>query len=45
MNEVALHRGRYPHLSVVDAFVNGQHLTEAVVRSLPFRRPLMECLG
>jgi NADH kinase len=32
MNEVALHRGRYPHLSVVDAFVNGQHLTEAVVR-------------
>jgi NADH kinase len=34
MNEVALHRGRYPHLSVVDAFVNGQHLTEAVVRRL-----------
>lgn len=34
MNEVALHRGRYPHLSVVDAFVNDQHLTEAVV-SLP----------
>jgi hypothetical protein len=31
MNEVALHRGRSPHLSVVDAFVNGQHLTEAVV--------------
>lgn len=39
MNEVALHRGRYPHLSVVDAFVNGQHLTEAVVRSpLAFSR-------
>lgn len=31
MNEVAIHRGRYPHLSVVDAYVNNQHLTEAVV--------------
>jgi len=31
MNEVAIHRGRYPHLSVVDAYVDGQHLTEAVV--------------
>jgi hypothetical protein len=31
MNEVALHRGRHPHLTVVDAFFNGQHLTEAVV--------------
>jgi NADH kinase len=35
MNEVALHRGRYPHLSVVDAFVNDQHLTEAVVSHPP----------
>lgn len=35
MNEVALHRGRYPHLSVVDAFVNDQHLTEAVVSPNP----------
>jgi hypothetical protein len=31
MNEVTLHRGRYPHLTVVDAFFDGQHLTEAVV--------------
>jgi len=32
MNEVALHRGRSPHLNIIDAYVNGQHLTEAVVR-------------
>jgi hypothetical protein len=31
MNEVALHRGRHPHLTVVDAYFDGQHLTEAVV--------------
>jgi NADH kinase len=31
MNEVSIHRGRYPHLSVVDAYVDGEHLTEAVV--------------
>lgn len=31
MNEVTLHRGRHPHLSVVDAYFDGQHLTEAVV--------------
>jgi NADH kinase len=31
MNEVTLHRGRWPHLTVVDAFFDGQHLTEAVV--------------
>jgi hypothetical protein len=34
MNEVALHRGRHPHLTVVDAFFNDQHLTEAVVGSV-----------
>lgn len=39
MNEVALHRGRYPHLSVVDAYVNSQHLTEAVVRPALFILP------
>ncbi|KAJ9096717.1 hypothetical protein QFC21_004987 [Naganishia friedmannii] len=39
MNEVALHRGRYPHLSVVDAFVNGQHLTEAVADGLILATP------
>jgi hypothetical protein len=32
MNEIALHRGRSPHLNTIDAFVDGQHLTEAVVR-------------
>ena len=31
MNEVTLHRGRHPHLAVVDTFFDGQHLTEAVV--------------
>lgn len=32
MNEVTLHRGRHPHLTVVDAYFDGDHLTEAVVR-------------
>ena len=31
MNEVALHRGSSPHLNTIDAFVDRQHLTEAVV--------------
>lgn len=31
MNEVTLHRGRHPHLTVVDAYFDNQHLTEAVV--------------
>lgn len=31
MNEVALHRGRHTHLTVVDTYFDGQHLTEAVV--------------
>jgi len=30
MNEVALHRGRSPHLDTIDVFVDGQHLTECV---------------
>ena len=34
MNEVALHRGASPHLNTIDVFVDGQHLTEAVVRAL-----------
>lgn len=34
MNEVALHRGSSPHLNTIDIFVDGQHLTEAVVRPL-----------
>jgi NAD kinase len=32
MNELALHRGAVAHLTTVDVFVDGQHLTEAVVR-------------
>jgi NADH kinase len=40
MNEVSIHRGRYPHLSVVDAYVDGEHLTEAVVSRLSSHRPL-----
>lgn len=31
MNEVALHRGREPHMTTVDAFVDGRHLTRAIV--------------
>lgn len=34
MNEVTLHRGRHPHLTVVDAYFDNQHLTEAVVHTL-----------
>lgn len=37
MNEVTLHRGRHPHLTVVDAFFDGEHLTEAVVRDTSSR--------
>lgn len=37
MNEIALHRGSSPHLNTIDIFVDGQHLTEAVVRP-QFRR-------
>ena len=31
MNEIALHRGSSPHLNTIDIYVDGQHLTEAVV--------------
>lgn len=31
MNEIALHRGREPHMTMIDAFVNGKHLTRAIV--------------
>ena len=37
MNEIALHRGSSPHLNTIDIFVDGQHLTEAVVRPLVLR--------
>ena len=39
MNEVTLHRGRSPHLNIIDAYVNGQHLTEAVVGPLSGSQP------
>jgi NADH kinase len=29
MNEVVMHRGRSPHLTIIDVFLNGQFLTEA----------------
>ena len=41
MNEVTLHRGRTPHLLVADAFFDGAHLTEAVVR--PFYHSGVQC--
>jgi NADH kinase len=31
LNEIHLHRGKFPHLTVIDTFVDGQHLTEAIV--------------
>lgn len=31
MNEVALHRASSPHMTMVDAFVDGKHLTQAIV--------------
>lgn len=34
MNEVTLHRGREPHMTKIDAFVDGQHLTQAIVGCL-----------
>ncbi|KAG8681119.1 NADH kinase pos5 [Ceratobasidium sp. 395] len=30
MNEITLHRGRSPHLTIINAFVDDAHLTEAV---------------
>jgi NADH kinase len=34
MNEVALHRGRSPHMTTIDAYVDGRHLTQAIVSRL-----------
>ncbi|KAI0262568.1 ATP-NAD kinase [Gloeopeniophorella convolvens] len=39
MNEVALHRGASSHLNTIDAFVDGQHLTEAVSDGLIVSTP------
>ncbi|KAI8976073.1 ATP-NAD kinase-like domain-containing protein [Pilobolus umbonatus] len=39
MNEVTLHRGRYPHLTTIDCFVDDQHLTECVADGLIVSTP------
>lgn len=39
MNEVLLHRGRDPHLAVVDVFVGGRFLTEAVADGMIISTP------
>ncbi|OCF32789.1 NADH kinase [Kwoniella heveanensis BCC8398] len=39
MNEVTLHRGRHAHLTVVDAYFDGQHLTEAVADGILLSTP------
>ncbi|KAI9486059.1 MAG: ATP-NAD kinase-like domain-containing protein [Benjaminiella poitrasii] len=39
MNEVTLHRGRFPHLATVECFVDGHHLTECVADGLIVSTP------
>ncbi|KAI9635134.1 NADH kinase [Dioszegia hungarica] len=39
MNEVTLHRGQHPHLTVIDAYFDEQHLTEAVADGLLLSTP------
>lgn len=39
MNEVLIHRGREPHLAVVDVFVGGRFLTEAVADGMIVSTP------
>uniref|UniRef100_U9TH68 ATP-NAD kinase n=1 Tax=Rhizophagus irregularis (strain DAOM 181602 / DAOM 197198 / MUCL 43194) TaxID=747089 RepID=U9TH68_RHIID len=39
MNEVNLHRGRYPHLTAIECFVDGQFLTDAVADGLIIATP------
>ncbi|KAI8049327.1 ATP-NAD kinase-like domain-containing protein [Thamnidium elegans] len=39
MNEVTLHRGRYPHLTTIDCFVDDQYLTECVADGLIVSTP------
>ncbi|KAF8608114.1 ATP-NAD kinase [Ceratobasidium sp. AG-I] len=39
MNEITLHRGRSPHLTIIDAFVDDAHLTEAVSDGLIVSTP------
>ncbi|KAJ1019847.1 hypothetical protein NDA13_006070 [Ustilago tritici] len=39
MNEVTLHRGREPHMTKIDAFVDRQHLTQAISDGLIIATP------
>ena len=39
MNEVIIHRGRDPHLAIVDVFVGGRFLTEAVADGIIISTP------
>ena len=39
MNEVILHRGREPHLAIVEVFVGGRFLTEAVADGMIISTP------
>uniref|UniRef100_V5ETY2 Kinase n=2 Tax=Kalmanozyma brasiliensis (strain GHG001) TaxID=1365824 RepID=V5ETY2_KALBG len=39
MNEVTLHRGREPHMTKIDAYVDGQHLTQAISDGLIIATP------
>ncbi|KAH7107964.1 ATP-NAD kinase [Auriculariales sp. MPI-PUGE-AT-0066] len=39
MNEITLHRGRSAHLTTIDTFVDGQHLTEGIADGLILSTP------
>lgn len=39
MNEVLIHRGRDPHLAIVDVYVGGRYLTEAVADGMLVSTP------
>lgn len=39
MNELLIHRGKEPHLAIVDIFVGGRFLTEAVVDGIIISTP------
>lgn len=39
MNEVVLHRGREPHMTTMDAYVNGEHLTRTIADGLILSTP------
>lgn len=39
MNELTLHRGKSPHLTAVECFVDGQYLTDAIADGLIISTP------